>query len=178
MIRIGEQGKVIDMEATDAWDANPGEIWRDTIVEGYKVSNFGRVISWKRRLVLKQRSNSGGYKEVTLGNKNYRAHRLVAMAFLPNPENKPQVNHINSLRMDNRACNLEWCTDLENRKHAEKFGKACKGVAGKKIWNYKTGEEYESIREAARQTGKSEKYIADCLHGRRPCAGWEFIKNS
>ena len=52
MIRIGEQGKVIDMEATDAWDANPSEVWRDTVVEGYKVSNFGRVISWKRRLKL------------------------------------------------------------------------------------------------------------------------------
>lgn len=178
MIRIGEQGKVIDMEDTDAWDANPSEVWRDTIVEGYKVSNFGRVISWKKRLVLKPRSNANGYKEVDLGEHRFRVHRLVAMAFIPNPENKPQVNHINSLRMDNRACNLEWCTDLENRQHAEKFGKACKGVAGKKIWNYKTGEEYESIREAARQTGKSEKYIADCLHGRRSSAGWEFIKNA
>lgn len=178
MLRIGERGKVIKMEDSDAWDAYPGEVWKDTVVEGYKVSNFGRVMHWKKRLVLKTQHNIAGYKQVDIGGRRFRVHRLVAMAFIPNPENKPQVNHINSLRADNRVCNLEWCTDLENRKHAEKFGKACKGVAGKKIWNYKTGEEYESIREAARQTGKKEDYIRDCLHGRRPSAGWEFVKNT
>ena len=168
-------GKVIRPEDNDAYDILPSEEWRDSIVAGYKVSNYGRVIQWRKRLVLKQQVRKKyGYKTVTLRGKKYFVHRLVAFAFVPNPENKPQVNHKNGIRFDNNVENLEWCTDLENRQHAEANGIA-EGVAGKPVRNWKTGEQYASIRDAARKTGKKEEYIRSCLHGRRSAAGWEFI---
>lgn len=169
------RGKPIRIEDGDAYDISGYEKWRPTVNEDYRVSNYGRVMHWKKRRVLKQRLYNG-YKCVTLGGKQYRVHRLVAMAFIPNPENKPQVNHLSGIKTNNWVGNLEWATDLENRKHAEKHGLAAKGVAGKRVRNWKTGMEYESIREAARQTGQKEKKIADCVHRRRASAGWEFVK--
>lgn len=166
--------KVISLTDADAWDATQQEKWVE-ILDDYKVSNYGRVMHWKRRHVLKQQMQKG-YKTVSIAGKKYRVHRLVAQAFIPNPENKPVVNHMDGCKTNNNVRNLEWTTDLENRIHAEKHGLACKGIAGKKIRNWKTGKEYNSIREAARDVGRDEEKIRDCLHGRRPSAGWEFIK--
>lgn len=56
---------------------------------------------------------SDGYYGITIGNKRYRVHRIVAEAFIPNPENKPTVDHINRVRTDNRVCNLRWSTPKE-----------------------------------------------------------------
>lgn len=62
-----------------------------------------------------------GYQHVTIRSKAHSVHRLVALAWIPNPENKKQVNHINGIRDDNRAENLEWVTNQENRDHAKQF---------------------------------------------------------
>lgn len=117
------------------------EIWKDIAgYEGYyQVSNYGRVKSLKRWVlsknnkkmpvkekILKLQNDKDGYKTVEL-NKNskgihFRVHRLVADAFIPNPENKPEVNHINGIKYDNLLENLEWNTDLENRTHAIETG--------------------------------------------------------
>ena len=64
----------------------------------------------------------GLYENVLINNKNISVHRLVALAFIPNPDNKPQVNHINGIRNDNRVENLEWCTNKENQIHASENG--------------------------------------------------------
>lgn len=171
---LGVKGKVVSLDDNDEYGVTDWEKWVDSVVPGYKVSNYGRVIHWKKRHILKTQVGRDGYKTVTMAGKKYRVHRLVAIGFIPNPENKPQVNHIDGVKTDNRVRNLEWVTDLENRQHAEKAGLA-EGVAGKRIRNWKTGQEYESIRAAARATGKDEEKIRDCLHGRRSSAGWEFI---
>lgn len=92
----------------------------------YKVSNLGRVVSTKhgKENVLSPMKNWGGYVSVGLSNvtvKRYLIHRLVALAFIPNPNNYPQINHKNGIRTDNRADNLEWCTGSQNQKHAFKY---------------------------------------------------------
>jgi len=93
----------------------------------YIVNTFGDVMSlnynntWKNKL-LKSWKNTHWYKYVVLSNwkemKNLRIHRLVAEAFIENSENKPQINHKNWIRDDNRLQNLEWCTNKENALHA------------------------------------------------------------
>ena len=112
------------------------EVWKD--IEGYKgiyqVSDAGRVRSvdrinsrgYKRKgIILKLQDGNRGYKTVGLCKdgvmKSHLVHRLVAVAFIPNPENKPEVNHTEGNKPDNRACKLEWCTAAENSEHAVKM---------------------------------------------------------
>jgi hypothetical protein len=132
------------------------EIWKDVVgFEGaYKVSNLGRVKSLPRTSpypgsangrrevgkMLKLTLCEDGYARVPLSNgtndqKKYRVHRLVAIAFIPNPNNYPNINHVNSDRKDNNISNLEWCTQAQNNLHAYRYGfkrpvKARLGVRG------------------------------------------------
>ena len=128
------------------------EIWKD--IDGYEgryqVSNFGRVKSfWHGEHILKPVLLNIGYQQVTLcangKHELVRVHRLVAKAFVDNPDNKPQVNHINGDKQDNRATNLEWVTASENRYHAYATGLQ---RSGENIYNAKlTTEQVLLIRE-------------------------------
>lgn len=82
----------------------------------YSISNLGNVKNDKTGRILKTYTKPSGYKQVQLGRKTIPQyiHRLVANAFISNPFNKPQVNHINGKKYDNRAENLEWVTAQEN----------------------------------------------------------------
>lgn len=102
----------------DAW--RPIEGWVD-----YDVSDGGSVRHRDSRRILGQFPNYQGYMIVRLNNPRdtARVHRLVAAAFIPNPNKLPVVNHLNNDRADNRASNLEWCTQAENLAHADRQGR-------------------------------------------------------
>lgn len=92
----------------------------------YEVSEYGGVksVHGDVEYEISQWTSGDGYKHVRLyidgKPKTFKVHRLIAKAFIPNPENKPYVHHINSTRTDNRVENLEWCTHSENSKYAAK----------------------------------------------------------
>lgn len=121
---------------------NVNIIWKNVPeYEQYEISNLGKVRSKKSMKVLRPFSRNGGYQTITLckkgKTKHFAVHRLVAQLFIPNPDNKPQVNHINGCKLINTACNLEWVSCSENHIHAYKTGLKDPSKCGPKIGNNK-----------------------------------------
>ncbi len=174
------------------------EIWKSfSGYEGlYELSNKGSIRSLSKKtgrgngyltksLIIKQNISNSGYLRVVLWKnnfcKNFSVHRLVAETFIPNPENKPQVNHKNGIKTDNRVENLEWSTITENMRHASKNGLLI-GVKGEKNHNSKlTKEQVVEIKKIG--NSKSQSEIADLYGVNRRQIGrilnnkrWKHIK--
>ena len=94
-------------------------------------------------------------------------HVLVGLAFIPNPEEKPEINHKNGIRNDNRVENLEWVTTSENNLHRRRVLNGGGGRPKKPVVCVDTGEVYSSISEAAKATGADVCKILDVCKGRR-----------
>ena len=104
------------------------EIWKD--IQGYEgyyqISNLSKIKSLRNNRLLNIFKGSLGYMQITLSKegkyKVHLVHRLLAIAFIPNFENKPQINHIDGVRFNNSLSNLEWCSCSENALHAHRIG--------------------------------------------------------
>ena len=171
------------------------EIWKD--IEGYEglyqVSNLGKVRSLnynrtgKTRL-LRPNPNENRYLKVSLCKngkaKTYKVHRLVAQAFIPNPDGFPEINHIDEDQQNNRVDNLEWCDHIYNSNHGTRnkrisSTKLNDQQKSKRVRCVETGEVYPSQSEAARQTGMNRSNIAQVCRGERKTVGgfhWEFAE--
>jgi hypothetical protein len=154
--------------------------------KGYKISNFGKVYSLKTNKLMRIQTNVRfGYKQVYLrqngGYKMYKIHRLVATHFIENIENKKEVNHKDGNKENNTVYNLEWCTRLENVRHAIKEGlwkfteshrqalkKYNENRETKTVYMYtKTGEfirEFKSAVHAGNFVGSSKNNISACAN--------------
>ena len=131
----------------------------------YYVSNLGRVKNAYGKILRDDTRLKTGYKYVVLrdGKKGFHAniHRLVAMAFIPNPNNLPIINHKNENRSDNRVCNLEWCSQSYNLRVSTKIQEKFRAIVQKNKLGEIVGK-YASIHEAARAIGKPNSATAIC----------------
>lgn len=170
------------------------EEWKDIPgFEGkYQISSLGRVrtLNYKRTKqirIMNGVTDVRGYKciafrEGGVGSKqkHFMIHRLVAGSFIPNPENKPFVNHKDGDRCNNSAGNLEWCTRAENEKHKIYVLGHASGsmIPPKRVRCVETGEEFESISSAARKMGVCQGAISCALTAdyRTSCGyHWKYI---
>lgn len=105
------------------------EIWKEIpFLKDYEVSNLGRILKHnyaytKETKIVKLSTYKFGYKYFTANNKKYTVHRLVAQAFIPNPNDYPIINHVDNNPSNNRVENLEWCTYKHNMEHCLKCGR-------------------------------------------------------
>lgn len=169
------------------------EIWKDIPnYEGlYQVSNLGRVKSfrrstkhyWQDEYILKPAHANNGYCQVTLYDNTVRhkflVHRLVAEAFIPNPDNLPQVNHKDENPLNNAASNLEWCTAEYNNAYGTAKIRAI-DTKSKPLEQYTLDMKliaiYRSTRIAAELLGIHNGTLHDAIRKKRPFNGyyWKY----
>lgn len=157
------------------------EVWK-TIngYEDYQISNLGRVKSLckNKPIMLKAGRAKSGYFTVCL-HKNkqpltHNIHRLIAEHFIPNPENKKYVNHIDGNKENSTLSNLEWVTHAENMQHAYDTGLMKK----RKCICVETNEIFQSIRDAEIKYNLNNSHITACCKGNRKTHGgfhWQYV---
>jgi hypothetical protein len=174
------------------------EIWKD--IPGYEnyyqISNTGKVKSFVSNKILKPITDKDGYLRVCLcvnqKRKSHIIHRIVAKVFIPNPQNKPHINHLDFNITNNCVSNLEWCTPKENILYSYNEGRINppKYWKNKFSYNHHSSKEvlqydingtvinkYGSAHEAMRQTGIDNKHISGVARGERKTAGgfiWKY----
>ena len=168
--------------------------WRDCYVygEGYQISDTGLIKNKITGQLLKPHKDKKGYLRVSLSKNNkqvtVKVHRAVAIAFIENPNNLPQVNHIDGKKDNNKVSNLEWVSNYDNMQHAIKNGLTNHvDYAGRKkrpvIRISNTGEivRFNSLAEAAQECCVSRSNLCSVLKGKRNVCGgyvWKYANES
>ena len=152
----------------------------------YEISNLSRIHSINRSIqtkagyfkpekerLLVQRTNNKGYLTVTLSKDGYSkthfVHRLLATVYIPNPANKPILNHLDGDKLNNRLDNLEWVTYSENALHAYKTGLyASNERKGRMIVDTCTGRVFKSLKKAAEYLSLNYSTVRNYLSGSTP----------
>ena len=153
--------------------------WRK--IEGflkYSVSDEGLVRNDETGKILKEKIARNGYSQVGLYDVNKKirwngVHRYVALAFIPNPDNKTHVNHIDGNKQNNTVSNLEWATSHENEIHKCYVLKNTRGVSHKAraVRCVETGEVFPSVRLAALSINRCHSQLSACLNGKKLTSG-------
>jgi hypothetical protein len=168
-------------------ELNTSEIWK--AIKGfegfYEINSLGQVRNAKNNYLRKPKINRLGYLTIVLCKegigKTAFIHRLIAEAFIPNPESKKEVNHINGCKLDNSIKNLEWCTRHENMRHASKVGlldgrakpysikSKLLHPARKIVYQFTKDDqfikEWPSVNQASRELNIKAENIALCARG-------------
>ena len=150
------------------------EVWKD--IKGYEglyqISNTGKVKGLKRNKVLKPILQRSGYYYVDLQRKRRLVHRLVAEAFIDNPDNLPEVNHKDEDKVNNSVENLEWCDSKYNANYGTRNKRR-----GKPIQCIETGVIYWGAREMERQLGIKHNSIAFAIRNGTRAGGyhWQYV---
>lgn len=164
------------------------EIWKKISIEnedttGYYISSLGRFKNKKGVIMSNYKPHHSGYIYLRVNIKKYALHRLVAMMFLPNTENKPFVNHKDGNKTNNSLNNLEWVTCSENNFHAHKIG--LKKVYTRKIIQYDLEmneiKKFNSIVEASKQLNISSSNIKAVLYKKQNTSGgyiWKYLEEN
>lgn len=152
------------------------EIWKDIEgYPGYEISNLGRVMSYKGKTprIMKGQFSNSGYQRLLLNKgrkppirKHHSIHRLVAQAFISNPESKPEVNHKNGVKANNKVENLEWCTSSENRLHADQTGLSFIKLTSKEVREIRASKKIPN-RILAKRYKVSFRHISKIKNGKR-----------
>lgn len=151
------------------------EVWKDipNFKGIYQVSSLGNVKNFKKNKIINGYYDKAGYKRICLyknGKRYYPfVHRLVAEAFIPNPNNYPSINHKNEIKDDNIISNLEWCTIKYNNNYGTR-NKRIREKKIKKVAQYsldmKLIKIFDSITEAAKEVNTSTSHICRCCKGK------------
>lgn len=158
------------------------EIWKEIPGSGgkYQISNYGNVYSLINNVQLKGVNNGNGYLRVKLNERLFYIHRLVAMAFIPNPKGYKEINHKDENKLNNNADNLEWCSHKYNMKFGTRNKRAIDNTK-KSVIQYTMSSKYvcsyNSIVEAAGKMSISKGNIVSVLKGNRKSAGgykWKY----
>ena len=146
----------------------------------YAVTSCGRVWSYKNKKFLSPRVRKDGYLDINLykgGEKKiFLVHQLIAETYIPNPENKPTVNHLDEIKNHNYVNNLTWSTMAEQNAHGtrlQRFAESRKRA----VYCIELDKVFPSAKEAAEEFKINKTGISNCLHGRQKTAGgyhWQF----
>lgn len=158
------------------------ERWKRTesLDDRYEISDQGRIRNAVTKRILRTYINDRGYTTYN-ARPTVKIHRLVAEAFIPNPQDKPCVDHINGNRQDNRAENLRWCTVKENNNfptylERQRKSQTCKSVIRYREETWRCEGIYRSIKEVERETGCNSGSIGQVATGKlKTCGGYRWM---